>query len=125
LLQYDRVAEEYVKRIFEELAHKPLDRALLDRFAEQMRGLGPACDVGCGPGQVARYLHDFCRMFAQFPGGIPFLSRKINLFALRGDISAIIASPLAYEIESSGVGNSVRVIFRTDNGIPPMIADRR
>ena len=30
----------------------------LDRFAEKVLAIGPACDVGCGPGQVARYLHD-------------------------------------------------------------------
>lgn len=53
---YDRVAEEYTARIFDELAGKPLDRALLDCFAEQTRGLGPVADLGCGPGQVARYL---------------------------------------------------------------------
>jgi ubiquinone/menaquinone biosynthesis C-methylase UbiE len=55
---YDRVADEYARRIYGELAHKPLDRALLDRFAEQVRDLGPACDIGCGPGHVARYVHD-------------------------------------------------------------------
>jgi len=55
---YDRVAEEYVKRIFDELEHKPLDRQLLDRLAERIRGLGPVCDLGCGPGHVARYLRD-------------------------------------------------------------------
>jgi SAM-dependent methyltransferase len=55
---YDRVADEYVRRIFDELEHKPLDRHLLDRFAAEVRGRGPACDLGCGPGQVARYLHD-------------------------------------------------------------------
>src|SRR5262245_58801162 len=55
---YDRVAEEYARRIAGELAHKPLDRALLERFAEQIRELGPACDIGCGPGHVARYVHD-------------------------------------------------------------------
>jgi SAM-dependent methyltransferase len=54
---YDRVADEYVVRIFEELEHKPLDRELLDRFAEKVQVIGPACDVGCGPGHVARYLH--------------------------------------------------------------------
>jgi len=54
---YDRVAEEYVRRIFNELEHKPLDRQLLDRFASAVRALGPACDLGCGPGHVARYLH--------------------------------------------------------------------
>jgi SAM-dependent methyltransferase len=55
---YDRVADEYVRRIADELRHKPLDRELLDRFAERVRDLGPACDLGCGPGQVARYLYE-------------------------------------------------------------------
>lgn len=55
---YDAVADEYVRRIFDELAHKPLDRELLDRFAASVRDVGPACDLGCGPGQVARYLHE-------------------------------------------------------------------
>lgn len=54
---YDRVAREYAARIFDELQHKPLDRQLLDRFAEKVWSLGPACDLGCGPGHVARYLH--------------------------------------------------------------------
>ena len=55
---YDRVAEEYAQRIFGELEHKPLDRPLLDRFAAKVQGLGPVCDMGCGPGHVARYLHE-------------------------------------------------------------------
>jgi SAM-dependent methyltransferase len=53
---YDRVAEAYADHLFDELVGKPLDRALLDCFAEQVRGLGTVADVGCGPGQVARYL---------------------------------------------------------------------
>src|SRR3954454_15604001 len=55
---YDRVAEEYARRIFGELEHKPLDRQLLDRFAARVQGPGPVCDVSCGPGQVARHLHE-------------------------------------------------------------------
>jgi SAM-dependent methyltransferase len=55
---YDRVAAEYARRISGELEHKPLDRQLLDRFAERIQGLGPVCDLGCGPGHVARYLHE-------------------------------------------------------------------
>lgn len=55
---YDRLAEEYATRIFGELAGKPLDRALLDCLAEQVGTLGPIADIGCGPGHVARYLHD-------------------------------------------------------------------
>ena len=55
---YDQVADEYVLRIFDELRHKPLDRQLLDRFAASVRDEGPACDLGCGPGHVARYLYE-------------------------------------------------------------------
>ena len=55
---YDRVAEEYAARFFGELVHKPLDRALLDCFAEQVRELGPVAELGCGPGQIARYLRE-------------------------------------------------------------------
>jgi SAM-dependent methyltransferase len=54
---YDRVAAAYTARVFGELAYKPFDRELLDRFAERVRPLGTACDLGCGPGHVTRYLH--------------------------------------------------------------------
>jgi SAM-dependent methyltransferase len=55
---YDEVASEYAARISDELEGKPLDRALLDVFAKHV-GSGPrVCDAGCGPGHVARYLHD-------------------------------------------------------------------
>jgi SAM-dependent methyltransferase len=55
---YDRLAEEYARRISDELQHKPLDRELLDRFAKLTQGCGEVCDMGCGPGHVARYLRD-------------------------------------------------------------------
>ena len=55
---YDRLAEEYARHVYDELAHKPADRALLDSFAAATKGRGAICDLGCGPGHVARYLHD-------------------------------------------------------------------
>ncbi len=55
---YDRVANEYARHLYDELRHKPLDRQLLDRFIKGIRGQGLVCDLGCGPGQVARYLHE-------------------------------------------------------------------
>ncbi len=55
---YDTVAEEYVRRIYHELDGKPFDRELLDRFADRLRGRGVVCDMGCGPGHIARYLAD-------------------------------------------------------------------
>jgi SAM-dependent methyltransferase len=54
---YDRLADEYAQHVYGELAGKPFDRDLLDRFAGQV-GRGRVCDVGCGPGHVARYLHE-------------------------------------------------------------------
>lgn len=55
---YDRVAEEYARHYLREFEHKPLDRELLDRFAHYVQEVGGrACDLGCGPGQVAGYLH--------------------------------------------------------------------
>ncbi len=53
---YDRVASTYAAQIADELRGKPLDRLMLARMAEDTRGTGPICDVGCGPGHVARYL---------------------------------------------------------------------
>lgn len=53
---YDSIAEEYAKRVYGELAHKPLDRELLDRFAANVGRAGKICDLGCGPGHVASYL---------------------------------------------------------------------
>jgi SAM-dependent methyltransferase len=54
---YDRVAQEYARHYFDELEHKPFDRELLDRLVQGVNGSGPICDLGCGPGQIARYLH--------------------------------------------------------------------
>lgn len=55
---YDLVADLYAQRIHGELEHKPFDRQLLNRFAERVKAIGPAYDIGCGPGQVARYLDE-------------------------------------------------------------------
>jgi SAM-dependent methyltransferase len=55
---YDRIADEYARRLFHELDGKPLDRELLKRLAAEVAGRGEVCDMGCGPGQVARYLRD-------------------------------------------------------------------
>jgi ubiquinone/menaquinone biosynthesis C-methylase UbiE len=55
---YDRVADEYARRMFSELENKPLDRELLRRLAADLKGNGEICDMGCGPGHVARHLRD-------------------------------------------------------------------
>jgi SAM-dependent methyltransferase len=54
---YDRVAEDYAQEFCDELEKKPFDRKMLDWLAEKVNGRGVICDLGCGPGQIARYLH--------------------------------------------------------------------
>ena len=58
---YDAIAEAYTSRYVDELQHKPLDRALLTAFVDELREAGDlsaslVADVGCGPGHVARFL---------------------------------------------------------------------
>jgi SAM-dependent methyltransferase len=54
---YDQVAAEYAEKFKDEMDDKPFDRDCLDRLAREVGTLGPICDLGCGPGQIARYLH--------------------------------------------------------------------
>jgi len=53
---YEAVAEEYLERVRNELAGKPLDRALLACLAEEAEDGAPVADLGCGPGHVAAWL---------------------------------------------------------------------
>ena len=53
---YDRVADNYAEQFRNEMDKKPFDRKMLDWLAEKVGGSGVICDMGCGPGQIARYL---------------------------------------------------------------------
>jgi len=55
---YDVLAEHYAKKMLHELDHKPFDREMLDSFIARVREGGEIADLGCGPGQVGRYLSD-------------------------------------------------------------------
>lgn len=90
---YDRIADEYARRMFDELQHKPLDCRLLDRFAESVRHGGVACDLGCGPGHVGRYLHGrgihVCGM--DLSSGMVQCARRLNpgIEFSQGDMRAL------------------------------------
>jgi SAM-dependent methyltransferase len=53
---YDALASEYARHLADELDRKPFDRAFLERFVA-MAPDGGILDVGCGPGQVGRFVH--------------------------------------------------------------------
>lgn len=52
---YDTVAGRYAVEVGDELQAKPIDRALLDAFAEPCAG-GTVADLGAGPGHVGGHL---------------------------------------------------------------------
>lgn len=92
---YDRVAENYAGQFHDEIDKKPFDRKMLDWLSEKVEGLGVICDMGCGPGQVARYLHgrgvracgvdlspEMVRRARALNPDIPF--RQGDMFALAG-----------------------------------------
>ncbi|MDN5763538.1 MAG: class I SAM-dependent methyltransferase [Microlunatus sp.] len=51
---YDAVADNYVDMVGDP---GPWPRSALDAFAEEVRGIGPVLDAGCGPGWISDYLH--------------------------------------------------------------------
>ncbi|MFC9895658.1 class I SAM-dependent methyltransferase [Nocardia sp. NPDC127579] len=53
---YDRIAEEYAGRFGAELRDKPLDRALLRMFTDEVGAEHTIADIGCGPGHITWYL---------------------------------------------------------------------
>ncbi|HET8657790.1 MAG TPA: class I SAM-dependent methyltransferase, partial [Micromonosporaceae bacterium] len=58
---YDTVARRYADEIGDELAGKPVERAMYACLAELVAPLAtalPVGDVGCGPGHVTRHLAD-------------------------------------------------------------------
>jgi SAM-dependent methyltransferase len=98
---YDAVAEEYAARFFDELAAKPLDRALLDCIAELTRGVGVIADIGCGPGQIARYLADH----GAEAMGIDLSPEMVNLAQrLSPDIPFRVGDMLALDLEDNSLG---------------------
>jgi SAM-dependent methyltransferase len=54
---YDSVAKEYADRFIDEMDKKPFDRKMLELLSERVNHRGLICDLGCGPGNIARYLH--------------------------------------------------------------------
>jgi SAM-dependent methyltransferase len=98
---YDAVAEEYGARFFDELAAKPLDRALLDCLIELTRGRGAIADIGCGPGQIARYLADH----GAHAMGIDLSPEMAQLAQrLSPDIPFRVGDMLALDLEDNALG---------------------
>lgn len=123
---YDLIADEYVRHIYDELQHKPFDRRLLDRLVASVAGNGLVCDIGTGPGHVARYLHErganvcgidlapeMVERARRLNPGIEF--QQGNMFALEiadGTFAGITAFYALVNIPRVEVGRALRELHR-------------
>jgi len=124
---YDRVAEDYASQFCDELDKKPFDRKMLDWLAERVNESGVICDMGCGPGQIARYLHEhgakacgvdlsteMLKHAQRLNPDIPF--RQGNMLALTdiadGSYTAIAAFYSIIHIPRSSVVEALRELKR-------------
>jgi ubiquinone/menaquinone biosynthesis C-methylase UbiE len=89
---YDAVAHRYAEALSDELRGKPLDRALLTAFAEQVRP-GQVLDVGCGPGHVAAFLARLGLTVAgaDLSGGMVAQARTRHPHLVQADMTALPA----------------------------------
>lgn len=126
VFSYDSVAEEYASHFFDELSNKPFDRELLTRFAESMPQGGQACDLGCGPGHVARFLFErgvdvlgvdisaaMVAVAGRLNPGLPFeQGDMLRLKFPEGRFAGIVAFYSLIHIDRSRVPQALRELLR-------------
>jgi len=56
---YSICSKGYAETFYNELDDKPLDRKLYDLFADKIETNGECVELGCGPGEIAVYLHNY------------------------------------------------------------------
>jgi SAM-dependent methyltransferase len=122
---YDAVATGYADWFRDELAAKPLDRAMLAGFAELVRaaGAGPIADIGCGTGRVTGYLDGLgLPVFGiDLSPGMVAVARQAYP-GLRFDVGSMLALDLP-DAEIGGVLAWYSVIHVPDERLPEAFAE--
>ena len=123
---YDQIADEYARKIYHELDGKPFDREMLGHFAEAVGKGGEVCDVGCGPGHVARHLQSLgAKVFGidvspamveqarRLNPGIQFqVGDMLELDRPDGTLAAIVAFYAIVNIPKQSLPTIFREMFR-------------
>src|SRR5437868_1341956 len=123
---YDSAARAYAEHLATELVSKPLDRHLLNRFAEAMTGRGFVADLGCGPGHIARYLREqgvkifgldlspeMVRVATSLNPGIEFRTGDMRQLDLPdGSLAGVVAFYSIVHFDSAELGAVVQQVRR-------------
>jgi SAM-dependent methyltransferase len=122
---YNAVARAYADQIYDELKDKPFDRSQLDRFANRVRGRGLVCDLGCGPGQVARYLRDRGADAFGFDLSAAMLAEAQKL---NPDLSFVLGSMFAIGLKAdslAGIAGFYSIIHVPRDRVIPVLSELR
>lgn len=96
---YNHTAPEYAEAFLDELAHKPFDRNLLNRFNDLLPAGSQIYDFGCGSGQTTKYMRDQQRHRVI---GLDFAENAIRLAQARfGDIEFVVDDMLHSQMATS------------------------
>lgn len=123
---YDAVAENYATGFRNELADKPLDRALLACLIEQAENGVPVADLGCGPGHVSAWLasHGTTAVGIDLSEGMIAVGRReypevefrqgdfLALPASNGEFGAVVALYSIIHLEPTELGRAFEEIRR-------------
>jgi SAM-dependent methyltransferase len=123
---YNAVAERYARGFRDELARKPLDRAVLACLIEQAEEGVPIADVGCGPGHVSAWLasHGTTAVGIDLSAGMIAVGRReypevefregdfLALPAAAGEFGAVVALYSIIHLEPSELGRAWDEIHR-------------
>jgi SAM-dependent methyltransferase len=94
---YDAVAPEYADRFDAELATKPFDRALLERFGADLDPATVLVDLGCGPGHIGASLQSRVGRVVGVDLSVAMLDqarlRHPAVRGVRGDLRALPLAP--------------------------------
>lgn len=120
---YDAVAREYADRFGEELAHKPMDREVLSRFASEVAGQGEVFDLGCGPGQTTAFLSE-CGVGVRGLDLSPALLEEARRRhpQIRFDAGDMLALPIA-DASLAGVVAFYAIVHFSDNDLRRALAE--
>lgn len=122
---YDAAAPTYAQLFRDSLRDRPLDRAILDAFAEVVRagGNGRVADLGCGPGHITAYLDGLgLEAFGVDASPAMIELARRDWPGLRFDVGSMAAPDIA-DGELGGVLSRWSIIHTPPNELPSVLAE--
>lgn len=122
---YDKVARAYARTFRDELAAKPLDRALLEDIARRLGPGAAVLDAGCGPGHVTAHLAGLGldAMGVDLSPSMIDVASRLNPL-LRFEVASMLALPVGDAV-LDGIVAMYSVIHLDDADLPRVFAEFR